>query len=74
MTSRTPEEVVQRPLLHQQWRHVAFLHWPYEPRTLQPLLPRGLELDLYGGAAWVSLTPFIARGSRPPVVPAVPGL
>jgi uncharacterized protein len=36
--------------------------------------PAGLELDTFDGYGWVSLTPFVVEGFRPPLLPAVPGL
>jgi uncharacterized protein YqjF (DUF2071 family) len=42
----------------QTWRRLTFLHWPYEPSEVRRLLPLGLELDIFDGAAWVGLIPF----------------
>lgn len=44
--------------MSQTWRHLTFLHWPYEPAVVQPLLPPGLVLDTFDGAAWIGLVPF----------------
>jgi uncharacterized protein YqjF (DUF2071 family) len=44
--------------MRQTWRRLTFLHWPYPPLVVQRLLPRGLELDLLGGEAWIGLVPF----------------
>lgn len=38
-----------------RWRSVALLSWPVADRLLEPLLPGGLEIDRWGGAAYVSL-------------------
>src|SRR3954451_3670223 len=46
------------PMVLQRWRDVTFAHWEVDPAWLQPVVPRGLELDLWEGAAWVGLTPF----------------
>lgn len=70
--SRFPPIPVKRPVMFQNWKHLTFLHWPYKPGDLASLLPNGLELDTYGGAAWVSLTPFIIEGLRIPFLPALP--
>lgn len=59
--------------MFQSWRCLTFIHWRYEPGEIRPvLLPKGLELDTFDGAAWVALTPFLLRGLRPPFVPALP--
>jgi uncharacterized protein YqjF (DUF2071 family) len=42
----------------ERWRHVTFMHWAVDAALLRPLVPAGLELDLWEGAAWVGLTPF----------------
>jgi uncharacterized protein YqjF (DUF2071 family) len=46
----------------QRWNDVVFLHWPYEPAVVQRLLPSGVEVDTFGGRAWVGLVPFHMDG------------
>ncbi len=52
------------------------MHWTFPPEVIRPLLPSGLglELDTYGGRAYVGLVPFTMRGVRPKGLPAVPWL
>lgn len=52
-----------------QWRDLLFLHWEFEPSLVQQLLPRGLELDLFEGRAYVGLVPFEMAQVRPHFVP-----
>ena len=61
-------------VMRQSWLDVAFLHWRYDPAIVRPLVPRGLELDLYDGAAWIGLVPFTIAGLTLPHAPAVPYL
>jgi hypothetical protein len=49
--------------MRQTWRRLTFLHWPYPPDQIRPLIPAGLELDTYDGAAWVGLVPFEIHGT-----------
>ena len=58
----------------QRWQSLSFLHWRYDPAEVQRLLPSGLSVDTYDGAAWVGLTPFVLVGFRPLCLPAVPVL
>ncbi|MBV8905399.1 MAG: DUF2071 domain-containing protein [Acidobacteriia bacterium] len=58
--------------MFQRWRRLTFLHWRYAAEAIRPLIPRGLELDTFDGAAWVALTPFLVTGLRPPGAPALP--
>jgi uncharacterized protein YqjF (DUF2071 family) len=58
--------------MYQNWESLTFLHWRLSPEVVRRLLPRGLELDTYEGAAWIGLTPFLLTGLRPPGVPALP--
>ena len=44
--------------MSQTWRRLTFLHWPYEPALVQPLLPPGLVLDTFDSSAWIGLVPF----------------
>lgn len=74
MSGRRPEERVRVPLLHQRWRQTLFLHWRYPVEAVAPLLPDELKPDVFDGSAWVSLTPFLVEGARPPLVPPLPGV
>jgi hypothetical protein len=49
--------------MRQRWERVTFLHWPFDPAVVQRLLPRGLDAETFGGAAWVGLVPFFMRVS-----------
>ena len=46
---------VKRPVMKQQWRDLAYIHWEYEPEEVQALLPAGIEVDTFDGKAWVGL-------------------
>src|SRR3954471_5650370 len=61
-------------VMRQSWLDVSFLHWRYDPAVVRPLVPRGLELDLYDGAAWVGLVPFKIEGLTLPHAPSIPYL
>ncbi|MHC3467762.1 YqjF family protein [Streptomyces sp. 7R007] len=75
MVAYGAEQRVRVPVLRAGWRTQTFVHWPFAPEAVQALLPRGLVVDEYAGAAWVGLTPFVMTDVRPPGVPAsVPGL
>jgi uncharacterized protein YqjF (DUF2071 family) len=69
-TTRPPRRAVMR----QDWSLLLFLHWDVPAEQLRPLLPPGLELDLYRGRAFVGLVPFTMSGVRPVGVPPVPPL
>ena len=53
---------------------MTFLHWAFEPHQVRGLLPEEFEVDMWDGAAWVSLTPFLMTGFRLGSLPPVPGL
>jgi len=44
------------------------------PETLAPLLPDGVELDTFGGEAWIGVVPFRMEGVMRRPFPDVPGL
>src|ERR1700677_1563023 len=52
---------VDQPAMRQRWEQLTFLHWPYEPAVVQRLLPAGLRVDEFDGAAWVGLVPVFMR-------------
>jgi uncharacterized protein YqjF (DUF2071 family) len=48
------------------WSSVGFVHWSYPPDQVERLLPPNLQVDMYGGRAWVGyqfLTVAPAAGS-----------
>jgi uncharacterized protein len=42
----------------QMWRDLFFAHWQVPVNALRQLLPGCLEIDIYRGAAWVSIVAF----------------
>ncbi len=56
----------------QHWESLTFLHWPFPPEAIAPLLPPRLILDTIDGQAWVGLTPFLLTHLRPSLLPALP--
>jgi len=59
---------------YQSWRHLLFIHWRIAPADLQPLLPDGLEVETFDGAAWLAVVPFSMERVRPRWSPPVPGI
>jgi len=43
---------------YQEWNKAIFLHWEANPNLIQPLLPKGIELDTINNKTWVSLVAF----------------
>jgi uncharacterized protein len=70
-TSHRPWPAPSRPwVLAQQWHHLLFAHWPLPLATLRPLIPAGLEVDTFGGEAWVGVVPFRMMGVHRRGIPA----
>jgi uncharacterized protein YqjF (DUF2071 family) len=61
--------------MHQTWGKLLFMHWRIDARLLRPQIPPGLEIDTFGGSAWVAVAPFTMWDVRalPPHLPRVPG-
>lgn len=57
-------ERIMLPLLRQRWESVAFVHWRYEPRDVQKVLPPYLRVEEIDSSAWVGLVMFVARATR----------
>lgn len=57
---------------YQRWLQALLLHWDVPPDALRQLVDPRLELDLFDGRAWVSLTPFTMRGARLRFLPHLP--
>lgn len=64
----------RRPVLRQQWTELGYFHWPYDPTTVQRLLPRGLSVDVHDGSAWIGLIPFEMRNVQLGSTPSLPWL
>ena len=47
--------------MRQTWGKLAFFHWTVPAAEVDRLLPEGIELDLFGDQAWVSVVPFSCR-------------
>ena len=58
--------------MYQTWTWLTFLHWSYDPETVQRLLPEGLTVHAFDGRAWVGLTPFLMEDLGTAVAPAPP--
>jgi len=65
-----------QPLMHQNWGKLLFMHWRIDEKLLRPLIPKALEIDTFGGSAWIAVAPFTMWDIRPfpPFLPAVPRL
>jgi uncharacterized protein len=61
-------------VMRQRWARLLFLHWPMPPDVVAALIPRGLDLDVHEGQAWIGLVPFVVTGARPVLLPPVPGV
>lgn len=72
--SAVPGPSPGRLAMRQRWRDLLFLHWPYPPEAIAPLLPAGMEPETYQGRAYVGLVPFTMHGVRPIGLPAIPGI
>jgi uncharacterized protein YqjF (DUF2071 family) len=65
-TAHRPWLVPARPwVMAQSWCDLLFAHWPVPVDDIRAHVPPQLELDLYEGEAWISVTPFEVRGTRP---------
>ena len=50
--------------LSAEWRQLAMLNYRVPRELLDPHIPRGTELDLWNGAAYVSVVGFMFRDTR----------
>ncbi len=71
ISAHAPQSIA-RPIMLQSWKSLTFLHWRYDPAVIQRLLPPGLKVDAFDGAAWIGLVPFLLVNLRLPFLPAAP--
>ena len=67
------ERPAGRPLMHQNWGKLLFMHWRLDERLLRPLIPAQLEIDTFDGSAWIGVVPFTMWGIRAAFLPPIPG-
>jgi uncharacterized protein YqjF (DUF2071 family) len=69
--SIAPPHRIRPGVMAQRWEDLAFISWPFDAGDVQRLVPAGLEIDTFDGAAWVSVIPFrlSIRLSGTPTVP-----
>lgn len=53
-----------RTFLTAEWRWLAMINYPIDPALLEPLVPRGVELDFFEGRTYVSLVGFLFLDTR----------
>ncbi len=63
---------IDRPVMLQGWKRIAYAHWPVPPGKVQARLPEGLLVDTFAGSAWVGLVAFNMERIRLPGTPAIP--
>jgi uncharacterized protein YqjF (DUF2071 family) len=57
----------------QSWSQLLFAHWPVSPDVLRPLIPAGLQIDIYDGRAWIGIVPFYMSHVRARGLPLILG-
>ena len=65
---------IDRPVMLQGWKKIAYAHWPVPAADVQSRLPKGLLVDTFEGSAWVGLVAFHMERIRLPGTPAIPYL
>ena len=60
-------------IMKQEWHDVLFAHWTVAVEALRPRIPQALEIDTFGGQAWLGVVPFRMTGVRLRGTPAIPG-
>ena len=44
--------------LQQSWVDLTFMHWEVDPEILKKHIPEDLEIELFGGKAYIGTIPF----------------
>ena len=53
-----------KPFLTADWKYLAMLNYEIEPLVLEPLVPRGTQLDSFRGKTYVSMVGFLFLNTR----------
>lgn len=70
--SRVADPLAGRVMAAQDWRDVSFVHWRADPDEVRPLLPHGVEPDVFDGSTWVGLIAFRLERARVRRLPPLP--
>ena len=65
--------VAGSPSVALSWESVGFVHWSFDPDLVAPLLPDNLQLDVYGGRAWVGYQFLTVAPSHSTRIRRLPG-
>jgi uncharacterized protein len=55
---------------YQEWNNALFFHYKVDVDLLKSFIPKGLELELIDGNAWISIVAFTMEKIRPRFLPA----
>ena len=58
----------------QRWNDLLFAHWAVPVASIAPLLPAGLEPEMFQGSAWIGMVPFWLDRIKLRGVPTLPGM
>ena len=73
-TSQRPRPLPPgRWAITQRWNDLLFAHWQAPPSHVGRLLPEGLQVDTFQGAAWLGVVPFWMDRIKVRGVPPIPG-
>ena len=61
-------------ITRQTWGKLLFMHWRLPAEVLRAHVPPQLEIDTFGGDAWIAVAPFTIWDMRASFLPPVPGL
>jgi uncharacterized protein YqjF (DUF2071 family) len=65
-TAHRPFPLPEGPwIMAQTWVALLFAHWPVPADRMRAVVPPELELDLFEGDAWLTISPFAVRATRP---------
>ena len=56
----------------QSWRDLLFAHWPVAAEAVRPLVPAGLEVQMFDGTSWIGVVPFRMAGVMRRPLPDLP--
>ena len=56
------------------WHDLLFMHWPVPVDAIRALIPKDLEIDTFGGRAWIGIVPFRMSDVAPKFIPGIPWL